>query len=69
MSASEIDPTVQASAFAKKFGADAAEQFGANEWLVDEMYERYQADPNSVDGSWIALFSSIGSGPATSFSF
>ena len=26
--------------------------FGANEWLVDEMYERYLADKNSVDQSW-----------------
>ena len=25
---------------------------GANEWLVDEMYERYLADKNSVDESW-----------------
>ncbi len=26
--------------------------FGANEWLVDEMYERYLADRESVDRSW-----------------
>ena len=26
--------------------------FGANEWLVDEMYQRYQQDPNSVDKAW-----------------
>src|SRR5690554_4110179 len=32
-------------------GAGAAE-FGANEWLVDEMYSRYQVDKNSVDKSW-----------------
>ena len=32
-------------------GAGAAE-FGANEWLVDEMYSRYLADKNSVDKSW-----------------
>src|SRR5690606_40243631 len=32
-------------------GAGAAE-FGANEWLVDEMYTRYVADKNSVDKSW-----------------
>ncbi|MGZ4442688.1 MAG: 2-oxo acid dehydrogenase subunit E2, partial [Nocardioidaceae bacterium] len=30
--------------------------FGANEWLVDEMYERYQQDPNSVDKAWLAFF-------------
>ncbi len=27
-------------------------EFGANEWLVDEMYERYRSDKNSVDESW-----------------
>jgi 2-oxoglutarate dehydrogenase E1 component len=30
--------------------------FGANEWLVEEMYERYLADPNSVDVSWHEFF-------------
>ncbi|WP_082598978.1 multifunctional oxoglutarate decarboxylase/oxoglutarate dehydrogenase thiamine pyrophosphate-binding subunit/dihydrolipoyllysine-residue succinyltransferase subunit [Yonghaparkia sp. Soil809] len=30
----------------------AAGEFGANEWLVDEMYEQYKADRNSVDPSW-----------------
>ncbi len=30
--------------------------FGANEWLVDEMYERYQQDPNSVDRAWWDFF-------------
>ncbi len=27
-------------------------EFGANEWLVDEMYERYLVDKNSVDRAW-----------------
>ena len=30
----------------------AASEFGANEWLVDELYERYLVDKNSVDRSW-----------------
>ncbi len=30
--------------------------FGANEWLVDEMYERYQKDPHSVDRVWWDFF-------------
>ncbi|HET8719338.1 MAG TPA: multifunctional oxoglutarate decarboxylase/oxoglutarate dehydrogenase thiamine pyrophosphate-binding subunit/dihydrolipoyllysine-residue succinyltransferase subunit, partial [Nocardioidaceae bacterium] len=34
------------------------EAFGANEWLVDEMYERYQQDPNSVDKAWWDFFKS-----------
>src|SRR5947209_11596472 len=30
--------------------------FGANAWLVDEMYERYRADPSSVAESWQEFF-------------
>src|SRR6516162_11200845 len=33
-------------------GAD----FGANEWLVDELYQRYLADPGSVDRAWWSFF-------------
>ncbi len=33
-----------------------AAQFGPNEWLVDEMYQRYLADPNSVDEAWHEFF-------------
>ncbi|MCY7326662.1 MAG: hypothetical protein LH605_11105, partial [Microbacteriaceae bacterium] len=33
-------------------------EFGANEWLVDEMYERYIADKNSVDESWWPILES-----------
>ena len=31
---------------------DSSGEFGANEWLVDEMYELYQQDKNLVDQSW-----------------
>lgn len=31
-------------------------QFGQNQWLVDEMYERFKKDPSSVDGSWHEFF-------------
>ncbi|WP_149362002.1 multifunctional oxoglutarate decarboxylase/oxoglutarate dehydrogenase thiamine pyrophosphate-binding subunit/dihydrolipoyllysine-residue succinyltransferase subunit [Lolliginicoccus suaedae] len=27
-------------------------QFGQNEWLVEEMYQRFQDDPSSVDPAW-----------------
>ena len=27
-------------------------EFGANEWLVDELYEQFVRDKNSVDKSW-----------------
>ena len=30
--------------------------FGTNQWLVEEMYERFQEDPASVDPTWAALF-------------
>jgi len=33
-------------------GAD----FGPNEWLVDELYQQYQADPGSVDRAWWNFF-------------
>ncbi|MEO5535434.1 MAG: multifunctional oxoglutarate decarboxylase/oxoglutarate dehydrogenase thiamine pyrophosphate-binding subunit/dihydrolipoyllysine-residue succinyltransferase subunit [Pseudolysinimonas sp.] len=33
-------------------GITSEDEFGANEWLVDEMYERYLVDKNSVDQSW-----------------
>ena len=26
--------------------------FGPNEWIVDDMYQRYLADPASVDAAW-----------------
>jgi multifunctional 2-oxoglutarate metabolism enzyme len=34
----------------------AAAAFGPNEWLVEEMYERYLEDPNSVDTAWHDFF-------------
>jgi 2-oxoglutarate dehydrogenase E1 component len=30
--------------------------FGANEWLVEDMYERYLRDPASVDAAWHDFF-------------
>jgi 2-oxoglutarate decarboxylase len=36
------------------------DDFGANEWLVDEMYEQYKLDPGSVDPAWVAYFQSNG---------
>ncbi|MEG9226496.1 multifunctional oxoglutarate decarboxylase/oxoglutarate dehydrogenase thiamine pyrophosphate-binding subunit/dihydrolipoyllysine-residue succinyltransferase subunit [Aeromicrobium sp. Sec7.5] len=34
--------------------------FGPNQWLVEEMFERYQADPKSVDGEWADFFAKGG---------
>lgn len=36
--------------------------FGANEWLVEEMKERFDADPSSVDPAWAAYFGGTGGG-------
>src|ERR1700677_958641 len=30
--------------------------FGTNEWLVDELYQQYLADPASVDRAWWSFF-------------
>ncbi|MEI5674671.1 MULTISPECIES: multifunctional oxoglutarate decarboxylase/oxoglutarate dehydrogenase thiamine pyrophosphate-binding subunit/dihydrolipoyllysine-residue succinyltransferase subunit [unclassified Nocardioides] len=32
------------------------DDFGANEWLVEEMYEQYKLDPGSVDARWVSYF-------------
>ena len=41
--------------------------FGANSWLVEEMYEQYQDDPDSVNESWREFFGNgDGAAPAPS---
>ncbi|MFF9430063.1 multifunctional oxoglutarate decarboxylase/oxoglutarate dehydrogenase thiamine pyrophosphate-binding subunit/dihydrolipoyllysine-residue succinyltransferase subunit [Streptomyces sp. NPDC091368] len=37
-------------------GVSPAAAFGANEWLVDEIYQQYLQDPNSVDRAWWDFF-------------
>jgi 2-oxoglutarate decarboxylase len=32
--------------------SSSASEFGSNQWLVDEMYQRFQDDPTSVDAAW-----------------
>ena len=39
--------------------------FGANDWLVEDMYERYLADPNSVDAAWHDFFADYRPGAST----
>ena len=34
----------------------AGSGFGANSWLVEEMYEQYREDPDSVGESWQEFF-------------
>ncbi len=45
-------PSAGSNTPANHFGGS----FGPNEWLVDEMYERYQQDPSSVDQAWWDFF-------------
>ena len=35
---------------------DQLASFGPNEWLVDEIYQQYLADPKSVDPAWWDFF-------------
>jgi 2-oxoglutarate decarboxylase len=37
-------------------GPGSPADFGANEWLVEELYQRYLADPSSVDRAWWSFF-------------
>ncbi|MFE9902762.1 multifunctional oxoglutarate decarboxylase/oxoglutarate dehydrogenase thiamine pyrophosphate-binding subunit/dihydrolipoyllysine-residue succinyltransferase subunit [Streptomyces achromogenes] len=47
-------------------GKNPAAAFGANEWLVDEIYQQYLQDPNSVDRAWWDFFADYKPGaPAT----
>jgi 2-oxoglutarate decarboxylase len=40
----------------EKHAAQTLAQFGPNEWLVDEMYQQYLKDPDSVDKAWWDFF-------------
>ncbi|TWH01879.1 2-oxoglutarate dehydrogenase E1 component [Nocardioides sp. J9] len=46
-------------------GSPEPVDFGANEWLVEEMKERFEADPSSVDPAWAAFFKGAGSNGTT----
>src|ERR1700736_4208374 len=46
----------QAGRAARPQATAASTNFGPNEWLVDELYQRYQADPGSVDRAWWNFF-------------
>ncbi|MGW0903603.1 multifunctional oxoglutarate decarboxylase/oxoglutarate dehydrogenase thiamine pyrophosphate-binding subunit/dihydrolipoyllysine-residue succinyltransferase subunit [Streptomyces sp. NPDC002853] len=47
-------------------GKDPAAAFGPNEWLVDEIYQQYLQDPNSVDRAWWDFFADYKPGAAAS---
>lgn len=39
--------------------SQSGQDFGANDWLVEEMFERYQADPTSVPSGGLHTFNRI----------
>ncbi|MER5440073.1 multifunctional oxoglutarate decarboxylase/oxoglutarate dehydrogenase thiamine pyrophosphate-binding subunit/dihydrolipoyllysine-residue succinyltransferase subunit [Streptomyces sp. NPDC002790] len=45
-------------------GKNPASAFGPNEWLVDEIYQQYLQDPNSVDRAWWDFFADYKPGAA-----
>ena len=44
---------------------DPLAAFGPNEWLVDELYDKYQQDKNLVDKAWWSFFENYTPGAAT----
>jgi 2-oxoglutarate decarboxylase len=56
------EPTPSSPSSSTGSSATVPEEFGANEWLVEEMYERFQADPGSVDQTWVDYFRTHGDG-------
>jgi 2-oxoglutarate dehydrogenase E1 component len=45
--------------------SDRLAEFGTNVWLVDEIYQQYLADKNSVDPAWWDFFADYHPGEAT----
>ncbi|WP_460069403.1 multifunctional oxoglutarate decarboxylase/oxoglutarate dehydrogenase thiamine pyrophosphate-binding subunit/dihydrolipoyllysine-residue succinyltransferase subunit [Streptomyces sp. YKOK-I1] len=50
---------------ADQAGKNPAAAFGPNEWLVDEIYQQYLQDPNSVDRAWWDFFADYKPGAAS----
>ena len=46
--------------------SDRLADFGTNVWLVDEIYQQYLKDPNSVDQAWWDFFADYEPGAADS---
>ncbi|MET7638415.1 multifunctional oxoglutarate decarboxylase/oxoglutarate dehydrogenase thiamine pyrophosphate-binding subunit/dihydrolipoyllysine-residue succinyltransferase subunit [Streptomyces sp. NPDC005438] len=49
-------------------GKNPAAAFGANEWLVDEIYQQYLQDPHSVDRAWWDFFADYKPGESSTAS-
>ena len=57
--------SAEAVAGPKSSGSPGRADFGPNQWLVDELYQRYQADPGSVDQAWWSFFADYQPQPDT----
>src|SRR5690349_6472329 len=57
------DTVATTDSSSKTDASPAPADFGANEWLVEDMYERYLADPSSVDAAWHDFFADYRPGP------
>src|SRR5579859_2043879 len=53
---SESAPSGSTPSGSTPSGSAPPADFGANEWLVEELYQRYLADPGSVDRAWWSFF-------------
>ncbi|WP_226926564.1 multifunctional oxoglutarate decarboxylase/oxoglutarate dehydrogenase thiamine pyrophosphate-binding subunit/dihydrolipoyllysine-residue succinyltransferase subunit [Jonesia denitrificans] len=58
------EPNVSSNAESTSIGTSNTD-FGANEWLVDEIREQYLANPDSVAPEWREYFASATPAPAT----
>ncbi|MEV6735536.1 multifunctional oxoglutarate decarboxylase/oxoglutarate dehydrogenase thiamine pyrophosphate-binding subunit/dihydrolipoyllysine-residue succinyltransferase subunit [Streptomyces sp. NPDC051104] len=57
-------PSNQSVSTDDQAGKNPAAAFGPNEWLVDEIYQQYLQDPNSVDRAWWDFFADYKPGAA-----
>ncbi|MGB4918201.1 MAG: hypothetical protein WBO89_10855, partial [Propionicimonas sp.] len=38
---------------------ESSTDFGANDWLIEELHQQYLNDPGSVDASWAEYFAGL----------
>ncbi|MGW1719101.1 multifunctional oxoglutarate decarboxylase/oxoglutarate dehydrogenase thiamine pyrophosphate-binding subunit/dihydrolipoyllysine-residue succinyltransferase subunit [Streptomyces sp. NPDC002156] len=57
-------PSNSSSISTDEGAGNPAAAFGPNEWLVDEIYQQYLQDPNSVDRAWWDFFADYKPGAA-----
>jgi len=55
-----VAPAPNPSSTPPSSAAADSEDFGANDWLLEDMYDRFVQDPESVDPSWATFFETHG---------